>query len=68
VGTIDAPAKIKPLKEEGHSALINDEAETKFLALANQPLQDVLTIMLDCGMRPGEVFKCVGRISTGNVM
>jgi len=56
-GTIAAAPKIKLFKEEGRSALINDDAEVKILAVANQPLKDVLTIMLDCGMRPGEVFQ-----------
>lgn len=56
-GTIAAAPKVKLFKEEGRSALINDEAEAKLLGAARQPLRDVLTIMLDCGMRPGEVFQ-----------
>lgn len=56
-GIIAAAPKIKLFKEEGRSALINDEAEAKLLAVAKQPLRDVLTIMLDCGMRPGDVFQ-----------
>ena len=56
-GIIAAAPKIKLFKEEGRSALINDEAEAKLLAVAKQLLRDVLTIMLDCGMRPGEVFQ-----------
>ena len=57
LGIIAAAPKIKLFKEEGRSALINDEAEAKLLAVAKQLLRDVLTIMLDCGMRPGEVFQ-----------
>jgi integrase len=56
-GVIPAAPRVKLFKEEGRSALINDDAESKLLEAAKQPLRDVLTIMLDCGMRPGEVFQ-----------
>jgi integrase len=56
-GVIPTAPRIKLFKEEGRSALISDEAEAKLLEVAKQPLRDVLTIMLDCGMRPGEVFQ-----------
>ncbi|MGA8089474.1 MAG: tyrosine-type recombinase/integrase [Terracidiphilus sp.] len=56
-GLIGATPKIKLAKEQGRSEIIDNESETKLLAAAKQPLQDVLTIMLDTGMRPGEVFR-----------
>ena len=56
-GDIAAAPRIKLFKEEGRSALINDESEAKLLAVAKQPLRDILTIILDSGMRPGEVFQ-----------
>jgi integrase len=56
-GIIAAAPRIKLFKEEGRSALINEDSEAKLLAVANQSLRDVLSIMLDCGMRPGEVFQ-----------
>ena len=52
-----ATPKIKLVKEQGRSAIIDSESKTKLLAAAKQPLRDVLTIMLDTGMRPGEVFR-----------
>jgi integrase len=55
-GLIAAAPRIKLMKEEGRSATIDSEAEAKLLAVAKQPLRDVLIIMLDSGMRPGEVF------------
>jgi integrase len=56
-GLIAGAPRIKLVKEEGRSAFIDAEAELKLLAKAEQPLRDVLTIMLDSGMRPGEVFQ-----------
>ncbi len=56
-GVIVAAPRIKLMKEEGRSATIDSEAEAKLLAVAKQPLRDVLIIMLDSGMRPGEVFR-----------
>ena len=56
-GVIVAALRIKLMKEEGRSATIDSEAETKLLEVAKQPLRDVLIIMLDSGMRPGEVFR-----------
>lgn len=48
--------RIKLLKEYGRSELIEPQAEARLLAVARQPLKDVLLIMLDTGMRPQEVF------------
>jgi len=55
-GVIAAAPRIKLMKEEGRSATIDSAAEAKLLAVAKQPLRDVLIIMLDSGMRPGEIF------------
>lgn len=38
-----------------HRASVSSEA--KLLAFARQPLKDVLLLVLDAGMRPGEVFR-----------
>jgi integrase len=56
-GVIAAAPRIKLVKEEGRSAIIDPETEIKLLAASSQPLRDVLTIILDSGMRPGEVFQ-----------
>ena len=56
-GLIAAAPRIKLCKEEGRSATIDAEAERKLLAVVKQPLRDVLVLMLDTGMRPGEVFQ-----------
>ena len=56
-GVIAAAPRIKLAKEYGRSAIIDSEAEFKLLAVAAQPLHDVLTLILDSGMRPGEVFQ-----------
>jgi integrase len=56
-GLIAAAPRIKLVKEEGRSAIIDGVAESKLLAAAKQPLRDVLTLILDSGMRPGEVFQ-----------
>ena len=56
-GVIAAAPRIKLMKEYGRSALIDSEAERKLLKAAKQPLHDVLTLILDSGMRPGEVFQ-----------
>ena len=56
-GVIAAAPRIKLVKEEGRSAIIDSESETRLLAVAKQPLRDVLSIILDTGMRPGEVFQ-----------
>ena len=55
-GVMPYAARIKLRKEYGRSSLIDPQAEAKLLAVAAQPLRDVLIIMLDTGMRPQEVF------------
>jgi integrase len=56
-GVIVAAPRVKLEKEEGRSAIIDAETEFRLLAAASQPLHDVLTIILDSRMRPGEVFQ-----------
>ena len=47
---------IKLLRGEGHrDFILSDEAEPAYLASCPQPLQDVATILLDTGMRLGEL-------------
>jgi integrase len=56
-GLISSPPRIKLLKEEGRSALIDKDTESRLLAVAPQPLRDVAMLVLDSGMRPSEVFE-----------
>jgi integrase len=56
-GVIRTAPRIKLRKEYGRSTLIDPETETKLLAVARQPLRDVLLIMLATGLRPSEVFR-----------
>ncbi len=56
-GLIAAAPRIKLLKEEGRSAVIDQEGERKLLAAAHQPLHDVTMLVLDAGMRPSEIFQ-----------
>jgi integrase len=52
-----SPPRIKLLKEEGQSALIDKDAESRRLEAAPQPLRDVAILVPDSGMRPSEVFQ-----------
>lgn len=54
---IASAPRVKLFKEEGRSALIDKDAESRLLAVAPQPLRDVAILVLDSGMRPSEVFK-----------
>jgi integrase len=56
-GIVPVAPRIKLYKEEGRSRLISDQEEAKLLQVAKGALRDVLIIMMDCGMRPGEVFQ-----------
>ncbi|HZL25188.1 MAG TPA: site-specific integrase [Acidobacteriaceae bacterium] len=56
-GLIMAAPRVKLLKEEGRSEIIDAKSTVKLLAVAKQPLHDVAVIVLDCGMRPSEVFE-----------
>ncbi len=48
--------KIEFLEERRRERILTFDEERKYLAGAGQPLRDVATIMLELGMRPGEVF------------
>jgi integrase len=56
-GLVRSAPRIKLLKEYGRSVLIDAETENKLLTATEQPLRDVLLIMMDTGMRPQEVFR-----------
>ncbi len=56
-GMLQAPPRIKLLKEQGREIIIGPEDEAKLLAAAEQPLRDVIVIMQDSGMRPQDVFR-----------
>jgi len=43
--------------EDGRDGILDDSSESKLLAVAEQPLSDVLVIMRDMGLRPTEVFR-----------
>ena len=49
--------RVKTVKVFPRDRLISIEDEKRLLAAAKRPLQDVLTIMLDSGMRNGEVTR-----------
>jgi integrase len=48
--------KVTFLEEHRRERVLSFEEERKYLAVANQPLRDVATIMLEIALRPGEVF------------
>jgi integrase len=56
-GIIRTAPRIKLLKEYGRLTIMEHETEAKLLAVAGQPLKDVLVTILDTGMRPHEVFR-----------
>jgi integrase len=49
--------KIKLLKEQGREQTIEPDTEARSLAVAIQPMKDVLIIIQDTGMRPEEIFR-----------
>ena len=49
--------RIKTLKVFPRDRLVSLEDEKRLLSAAKQPLQNVLTIMLDSGLRNGEVIR-----------
>jgi len=49
--------RIKLMKELGREETIEPEIETKLLAVAKQPMKDVLIIAQDTGLRPEEIFR-----------
>lgn len=48
----DVP-RFRLFKEEGRFLRLDDEAERKLLAIAEQPLKDIIVVMRDTGMRNG---------------
>jgi integrase len=54
---LQAPPRIKLLREAGRETIIGPEAEKKLVTVAKQPLHDVIIIMQDTGMRPQDVFR-----------
>jgi hypothetical protein len=51
-----APA-VSLMKELGRELTIDPETEAKLLAVAKQPMRDVLIVIQDTGMRPEKVFR-----------
>jgi len=47
--------KVKFLRENRRERILSFEEERKYLAAASQPLHDVAVLMLEVGLRPGEV-------------
>ena len=48
---------VKLMKEVGREMTIDPETEAKLIAVAKQPMKDVLIVIQDTGMRPEEVFR-----------
>jgi integrase len=48
---------VRLMEEVGRELTIDPETEAKLLAVAKQPLKDVLVVIQDTGMRPEEVFR-----------
>ena len=55
--SITRAPRIRLAKELGRSGLLCAEYEARLLAVAEQPLRDVVLIIQDGGMRPAEVFR-----------
>jgi integrase len=49
--------RVRLMKEVGREVTIDEETETKLLAVGRQPMNDVLVIIQDTGLRPEEVFR-----------
>ena len=47
--------KIEFLEEYGRERILSFDEERRYLSAATQPLQDVATLIVETGMRPGEV-------------
>lgn len=51
-------SRVKLLKEEtGHFRVVSHKEESDYLEEASQPLLDFASVMIDTGMRPGEISK-----------
>lgn len=68
---LNAIPQFELLKEEtGRERVITHEEEFRYLKAAEQPLCDIATLIVDCGLRPGECFQLTGedvRFSTGTI-
>ncbi len=54
---LSAVPQFELLKEEtGRERVITHEEEQQYLQAAEQPLRDIATLIVDCGLRPGECF------------
>jgi hypothetical protein len=53
------------LKELGREQTIDLDTEAKLLSVGKQPMEDVLIIIQDTGMRPERSFEFEWRTSTG---
>jgi integrase len=49
--------KIMLKENAGRERVLTHEEESKYLEAAEQPLRDVATIIVDCGLRPDECFR-----------
>jgi integrase len=47
--------KVEFLRENRRERILNFDEERKYLAAASQPLRDVATLIVEMGLRPGEV-------------
>lgn len=56
-GVLGAAPKIRLLREQRRTLVIDSEREKLLLSVARQPLGDVLVIMQDTGLRPDEVLR-----------
>jgi hypothetical protein len=54
-------------KEHGRSLRLNDEAERRLSAVADQPLKDIIVVMRDTGMRNARELYCM-RVGTWTSM
>src|SRR5207245_1828584 len=57
LGKLQSTPKVKLEKEEGFERILSYVEEEKYLAAASGALKDVSVIMLECGLRPDEVFR-----------
>jgi integrase len=49
--------RIRLLPEPERQQILDPDSEAKLLAVGKQPLNDVMVIIQDAGMRPDEVFR-----------
>ena len=49
--------RIRLLEEPEREQVLDPDSEARLIAIGKQPLNDVLVIIQDAGMRPDEVFR-----------